>query len=158
MPYISYEFSNQRISRYKIWNGIMLLSIYFEFISVDHRPVLLTSFSVLCVFLLFDKFCSSIKLCKMSAILQFYFFVRALSKEERKIKKKPLKWMACANDTFSTFSNFLGAFAMFVVASKAELLQLKPHPFICMRNFINKKVGNRKTKPIFIISVWKVEC
>ena len=25
--------------------------------------------------------------------------------------------MACANDTFSTFSNFLGAFAMFVVAS-----------------------------------------
>ena len=28
---------------------------------------------------------------------------------------------------------------------KAELLQLKPHPFICMRNFINKKVGNRKT-------------
>ena len=27
---------------------------------------------------------------------------------------------------------------------KAELLQLKPHPFICMRNFIYKKVGNRK--------------
>ena len=27
---------------------------------------------------------------------------------------------------------------------KAELLQLKLHPFICMRNFINKKVGNRK--------------
>ena len=52
--------------------------------------------------------------------------------------------MACANDTFSTFSNFLGAFAMFVVASKAELLQLKPHPFICMRNFINEKVGNPK--------------
>ena len=25
---------------------------------------------------------------------------------------------------------------------KAELLQLKPHPFICMRSFINKKVGN----------------
>ena len=25
--------------------------------------------------------------------------------------------MACANDTFSTFSNFLGAFAMFVVVS-----------------------------------------
>ena len=27
---------------------------------------------------------------------------------------------------------------------KAELLQLKPHPFICMRNFLNKKVGNQK--------------
>ena len=27
---------------------------------------------------------------------------------------------------------------------KAELLQLKPHPFICMINFISKKVGNRK--------------
>ena len=27
---------------------------------------------------------------------------------------------------------------------KAELLQLKPHPFICTRSFINKKVGNRK--------------
>jgi hypothetical protein len=26
--------------------------------------------------------------------------------------------------------------------SKAELLQLKPHPFICMINFINKNVGN----------------
>ena len=25
--------------------------------------------------------------------------------------------------------------------NKAELLQLKPLPFICMRNFINKKVG-----------------
>ena len=39
--------------------------------------------------------------------------------------------------------------------SKAKLLQLKPHPFICTRNFINKKVG--KTKPTFIISVFKVE-
>ena len=28
--------------------------------------------------------------------------------------------------------------------AKAELLQLKPHPFICMRNFIKEKVGNRK--------------
>ena len=28
--------------------------------------------------------------------------------------------------------------------SKAELLQLKPHPFICMKNFIDKKVGNRR--------------
>ena len=28
--------------------------------------------------------------------------------------------------------------------SIAELLQLKCTPFICMRNFINKKVGNRK--------------
>ena len=32
---ISYEVSNQRISRYKIWSAIMLLSIYFKFISVD---------------------------------------------------------------------------------------------------------------------------
>ena len=31
-----------------------------------------------------------------------------------------------------------------LVINKAELLQLKPHPFICMRSFINKKVGNRK--------------
>ena len=30
------------------------------------------------------------------------------------------------------------------VSSKAELLQLKPHPFIFMKKFINKKVGNRK--------------
>ena len=29
---------------------------------------------------------------------------------------------------------------------KAELLQLKPHPFICMRNFINKKLEIEKTK------------
>ena len=28
--------------------------------------------------------------------------------------------------------------------TKAELLQLKPHPFIDMTNFINEKVGNRK--------------
>jgi hypothetical protein len=27
---------------------------------------------------------------------------------------------------------------------KAELLQLKPHPFICQRHFVTKKVGNRK--------------
>ena len=30
------------------------------------------------------------------------------------------------------------------VTSKAELLKLKPHPFIFMINFVNKKVGNRK--------------
>ena len=41
--------------------------------------------------------------------------------------------------------------------SKAELLQLKPHPFICMRNFINKKVGNQKTKPTLFISVFNIE-
>ena len=33
--------------------------------------------------------------------------------------------------------------------TKAELLQVLryffPHPFICMRNFISKKVGNRKS-------------
>ena len=34
--------------------------------------------------------------------------------------------------------------------SKAELLQLKPHPYICMRNFINKKVGNRKKQAQFL--------
>ena len=28
--------------------------------------------------------------------------------------------------------------------SKAELLQLKPHPFICTRNFIEEKVRNQK--------------
>ena len=31
-----------------------------------------------------------------------------------------------------------------LLLDKAELLQLKPHPFICMRNFMNKKFGNRK--------------
>ena len=43
---------------------------------------------------------------------------------------------------------------------KAELLQegiFFPHPFICQRRFSNKKVGNQKTKPTFIISVLKVE-
>ena len=43
------------------------------------------------------------------------------------------------------------------ITVKAELLQLKPHPFICMGNFIDKKFGNRKIKPTFIISVLKVE-
>jgi hypothetical protein len=28
--------------------------------------------------------------------------------------------------------------------AKAELLQLNHHPYICMRNFQNKKVGNPK--------------
>ena len=37
---------------------------------------------------------------------------------------------------------------------KSELLQLKPHPFICMRN---KKLEIEKTKPTFIILVLKVE-
>ena len=43
------------------------------------------------------------------------------------------------------------------VRNNAELLQLKPHPFICMRNFINKKLEIEKTKPTFSISVLKVE-
>ena len=32
---------------------------------------------------------------------------------------------------------------------KAELLQLKPNPFICMRNLINKKLEIKKNKPTF---------
>ena len=32
-----------------------------------------------------------------------------------------------------------------------------PYPFICQKHFIDEKVGNRKTKPTFIISVLKVE-
>ena len=32
--------------------------------------------------------------------------------------------------------------------SKAEFLQLKLTPIVCTRNFIDKKVGNGKTKPI----------
>ena len=35
--------------------------------------------------------------------------------------------------------------------TKAELLQLKLTPIICLMNFISKKVGSRKTKPSFII-------
>ena len=31
-----------------------------------------------------------------------------------------------------------------VVEYRKKKLQLKPHLFICMRNFINKKAGNRK--------------
>ena len=34
---------------------------------------------------------------------------------------------------------------------KAELLQLKPHPFIYMTNFINKKVGkSKKLSPLLL--------
>ena len=32
-------------------------------------------------------------------------------------------------------------------STKAELLQLKLTPIICVMNFIDKKVGNQKTKP-----------
>ena len=38
---------------------------------------------------------------------------------------------------------------------KAELLQLKPHPFICVRNFINKKVVNQ-IRPTFKTDIIKV--
>ena len=41
-------------------------------------------------------------------------------------------------------------------ANKAESLQLKPRPFICMRSGIIKKIGNQKTKTTFITSVLKV--
>ena len=33
-----------------------------------------------------------------------------------------------------------GFFQVKKYVNKAELLQLQPHPFICMINFINKKV------------------
>ena len=36
---------------------------------------------------------------------------------------------------------------------KAELVQLKPHSFICMRNLLIKKLEIEKTKATFIISV-----
>ena len=32
----------------------------------------------------------------------------------------------------------------FILHTEAESLQLKTHPFICMRNFMNKKVGKQK--------------
>ena len=44
-----------------------------------------------------------------------------------------------------------------LISYKAELLQLKPHPFICMRNFINKKVGNRKKlRPLLLYQFYTV--
>ena len=49
------------------------------------------------------------------------------------------------------------AYQMHFNLDKAELLQLKPYPFICMINFINKKLEIEKSKPTFIISVLKVE-
>ena len=40
---------------------------------------------------------------------------------------------------------------------KAELLQLKPHPFVCIKIFIGYKSWEiEKTKPTFSISVLKV--
>ena len=36
-------------------------------------------------------------------------------------------------------------------STKAELVQVNHTPNICLRNFINKKVGNRKINPTFII-------
>ena len=50
---------------------------------------------------------------------------------------------------------FIICYVKFNIFHQAELLQLKPHPFICTRNFINKKV--EKAKPTFIISVLKAE-
>ena len=42
--------------------------------------------------------------------------------------------------------------------SKAELRQLKSHPFICMRNLINKEVGNGKLSPILSLKmILKIE-
>ena len=38
--------------------------------------------------------------------------------------------------------NFPGA--TFIPDSKAELLQLKLTPIICLKNYINKKIGKRK--------------
>ena len=38
---------------------------------------------------------------------------------------------------------------LFFILSKAELLQLKLHSFICMKKFINKKIGNRKNQAHF---------
>ena len=38
----------------------------------------------------------------------------------------------------------LGKIDLLVNFLKAELLQLKPHPFICIIHFINTKVGNEK--------------
>ena len=52
------------------------------------------------------------------------------------------------SDTFTSqefMDNLEGYFVDNIKVCKAELLQLKPHPFICMINCIcNKKVGNRK--------------
>ena len=63
---------------------------------------------------------------------------------------RPIEKVHCTEMYFVCFLS--GGFT-----TKSELLQLKPHPFICMRNFINKKVGNQKTMPTFIISIFKVE-
>ena len=39
----------------------------------------------------------------------------------------------------------------------ADLLQLKPHPFICRKKILIKKFKIEKTKPTFIISDLKAE-
>ena len=45
-------------------------------------------------------------------------------------------------------------------ATKAELLKVGiffPHPFICMRNFITKKVGNRRETKTTKYSIFKTD-
>ena len=42
-----------------------------------------------------------------------------------------------------------GVYPDVLFTTKAELLQLKPHPLICLRNVIIKKVRNQKTKPTY---------
>ena len=42
----------------------------------------------------------------------------------------------------------------FLILTKAELLQIKPHPFICIRNCITKKVGNRKNSTFITPTPW----
>ena len=39
------------------------------------------------------------------------------------------------------------------ISAKAELLQLKPHPFICMRNFINEKLKANVSQENCVLSM-----
>ena len=59
----------------------------------------------------------------------------------------------CSNSALDNYLEFYGTLQMFFckrhnqLYTKAELLQVGiffPHPFICMRNFITKIVGNRR--------------
>ena len=80
----------------------------------------------------------------MGAINRTFFFVTNQSRLKVPCCATNL-WVAKVNHFLPWFFSLKATHINFdTLINKAELLLLKPRPFICPRRFISKKVGNRR--------------
>ena len=98
-----------------------------------------------CLAAKFGRYC-----CQQSGVLEELSYYLQLAYLEAFKKTLAYDLPRSFNPGFLLSDSLLGK-----TSTKAELVQVNHTPIICLRNFIDKKVGNEKTKLSFIMKTFK---